>query len=346
MPSFQSVLSDINSIIEDKVDWGVEEKLQLESQILIAKHPVLCLDPDASICEMQSKLNHSRQLLNTHRLRRTARKFSQVTVNRKRKLDQFTHRPGLELFDYITRLRSKPKTSVALGSKIAKKVQDDIKPIPVPNLDVSILNPPSQGVTINEFKAYERPKETSDCLPQLIEEYVLETDMPSKEKGKSRVYHIKLSILQRPSNSEYLGELYLDRDHKKGERNGVACRFSLGTRAHANRYIQQFTEIFTEGGRKSVRIKYGLSQGYRERIALAQAHAQVILFYKLPYPRKLIFGIQAQQSTQQLGQNVQNQSCVMPLVNGTVGSGIALVPQNQNFQNSSVPILVAYLYSM
>lgn len=33
-------------------------------------------------------------------------------------------------------------------------------------------------------------------------------------------------------------------------------RFSLGSRAQANRYIQQFTEIFTEEGRKSVRITH------------------------------------------------------------------------------------------
>lgn len=268
--------------MEDKVDWGVEEKQQLESQILMANNPTLCLNPNPAAGETMKKLNHSLQLLNTHRLRRTARKFSQVTVNRKRKLDQFTHRPGFELHDYITRLRSKPKTAIisssSTSSRIGKKVPEEIKPVSVPNLDPMFLNPPTQGVNIKEFKAIERSKETSDCLPQLIEEYVLETDMPSKDKGK-RVYHIKLSILQRPSNSEYLGELYLDRDHKQGERNGVACRFSLGTRAHANRYIHQFTEIFTEGGRKSVKIKYGLSQVYRERIALAQAQLQVSRFY-------------------------------------------------------------------
>lgn len=102
---------------------------------------------------------------------------------------------------------------------------------------------------------YQRPKETSDCLPQLIEEYVLETDMPSKDKDKPRVYYIKLSILQRPANSEFLGELYLDRDYKKDHKNGVACRFPLGSRANALRYIHQFTDIFTESGRKPVTIR-------------------------------------------------------------------------------------------
>lgn len=265
-------MTDINVIVNEKVDWGLEEKQQLESQMILANNPHLCLDPNNSLSKLTSSINHNRQLLNTHRLRRTARKFSQVTVNRKRKLDQFTYRPGLELYDFVTRLRNKPKTVGPSNAKVTKKLQDEIKPIVVPNLDVPILSPPSQPVVIKEFKAYKRPRETSDCLPQLIEEYVLETDMPSKEKDRPRVYHIKLSILQRPSNSEYLGELYLDRDHKKGERNGVACRFSLGSRAHATRYIQQFTEIFTEGGRKSVR-------NYKEKIAPGQTIPVSFFFF-------------------------------------------------------------------
>lgn len=250
--------------MDEKVDWEIEEKQQLESQIILANNPKLCLDPNNSISKVVSSINHNRQIFNTHRLRRTARKFSQVTVNRKRKLDQFTHRPGLELYDFVGRTKHKQKAGGPSSAKIPKKLHEEIKPVPVPAVDVSTLIPPLPPVSINEFKSYKRPRETSDCLPQLIEEYVLETDMPSKEKDKPRVYHIKLSILQRPSNSEYLGELYLDRDHKKGERNGVACRFSLGSSAHATRYIHQFTEIFTEGGRKSVR-------NYKERVASGQS---------------------------------------------------------------------------
>lgn len=207
-------------------------------------------------------MTHNRQLLNTHRLRKTSKKFSQISVNRKRKLDQFTHRPGLELLDYLSKIRGKQKSNI-FPFKAPKKIHEEIKPIPVPNLDVPNLNPPSHEIVIDRFKAFKPPKESSDFLPQLIDEYVLETDMPSKGNEKPRVYHIKLSIFQRPSNSEYLGELYLDRDHQKGERNGVACRFSLGTKAQANKYINQFTEILTEGGKKSVR-------NYNERVAPAQ----------------------------------------------------------------------------
>lgn len=42
-------------------------------------------------------------------------------------------------------------------------------------------------------------------------------------------------------------------------------RFSLGSRIHVNRYIQQFTEIFTEEGRKSVKITHQV-QGHPPRV--------------------------------------------------------------------------------
>lgn len=95
--------------------------------------------------------------------------------------------------------------------------------------------PPDVGNIVARLaRAYDRPRPMSDCAPQLIEEYVLETERapaPSAAVNSNAapgVFHIKLSILQRPSNQEYLGELYVDRDHVEGERNGSACRFPLG----------------------------------------------------------------------------------------------------------------------
>lgn len=154
-PTLKSLLADINNIVEEKPDWSNEEKDQLESQILMANEPTLCLDPDNSICEQVAEINNRRHMWNTHKFRRMARKFSQVTVNRKRKLDQFTHRPGLELYDFICQSRTKSKTGLShsLPSKHPKKTQEDLKPVSIPNLDSPLLSPPSQGVVIRDRKS-------------------------------------------------------------------------------------------------------------------------------------------------------------------------------------------------
>ena len=77
------------------------------------------------------------------------------------------------------------------------------------------------------------------------------------------------------ANDEYLGELYVERDFNEKDKKGSTCRFVLGTRPHALRYINQFTEIFTEEGRKPVKITHlvpnqkpriTLTPGMRERM--------------------------------------------------------------------------------
>lgn len=112
-------------------------------------------------------------------------------------------------------------------------IEQVFKPIEPPKMDILPLAVPSEpGGPLRLARAYERPRPTPDCQPQLVEEYILETEKTSPHAGAG-FFHIKLSILQRPSDQEFLGELYVDRDHVEGERNGAACRFTLGM-FHAN----------------------------------------------------------------------------------------------------------------
>ncbi|KZC10096.1 PREDICTED: transcription factor SPT20 homolog isoform X1 [Dufourea novaeangliae] len=237
-PTTQSVLSDVSTLTSDG-DWSHEERLMLESHLIAATQGPLCLDPNPIPSLATTRLRQSKSLLTDHQLMRQAKKFSQVTVNRKRKLEQLAQPEGLTIQDLMQKLRAKRGVVTTTAC-------------PPPSLTNPPLLPPNTPIDVLRFaKAYERPRETKDCLPQVIEEYILETG-----GSQGEIDHIKLSILQRPSNSEYLGELYMDKNHREGETNGSACRFTLGTRVLANHYIQQFTEIFTEEGRKNVRIKH------------------------------------------------------------------------------------------
>ena len=120
-------------------------------------------------------------------------------------------------------------------------------------------------------RAIPKRPEVTDMTPHVVEEYILET----AERGANRIYHTKLTIFQRLANDEYLGELYVERDFNEKDKKGSTCRFVLGTRPHALRYINQFTEIFTEEGRKPVKITHyvpnqkpriTLTPGMRERM--------------------------------------------------------------------------------
>ncbi|XP_071644952.1 uncharacterized protein [Temnothorax longispinosus] len=255
-PTTQSVLSDVSTLTSDG-DWSHEERLMLESHLVAATQGPLCLDPNPIPTLASTRIKQSKSLLTDHQLMRQAKKFSQVTVNRKRKLEQLAQPEGQTIHDLMQKSRTKRR---GLATNTA---------CPPPSLKIPELPAPKQTDVLRFAKLYERPQETTDCSPQVIEEYILE---PAESQD-----YIKLSILQRPATSEYLGELYMDKNHRDGERNGSSCRFTLGTRAVANHYYQQFKEIFTEEGRKHVKIKH-IIPGQTPRIActpaMLRAHQQ------------------------------------------------------------------------
>ncbi|XP_011051494.1 PREDICTED: transcription factor SPT20 homolog [Acromyrmex echinatior] len=260
-PTTQSVLSDISTLTSDG-DWSHEERLMLESHLMAATQGPLCLDPNPVPTLASTRIKQSKSLLTDHQLMRQAKKFSQVTVNRKRKLEQFAQPEGQTIHDLILKFRKSENTK--------RRVLATNTACPPPSLTNPPLLPPSTAIEALRFaKVYERPRESKDCSPQVVEEYILE---PAESQD-----YIKLSILQRPATSEYLGELYMDKNHQDGERNGSSCRFPLGTRAVVNHYYQQFKEIFTEEGRKNVRIKH-IVPGQAPRIActpgMQRAHQQ------------------------------------------------------------------------
>ncbi|XP_070071251.1 uncharacterized protein Spt20 isoform X2 [Drosophila takahashii] len=305
--------------------WPAEDKLALESQLVLATAEPLCLEPDPSIGRQAINAQHQRQLFNSHELRRQMKKFTQTAINRKRKLDQFTHHHGLELCDYLARLRQRPRTGSSSSSgtatataptnnplvgamlssftsKVPRRPHEVIRPIRPPTLEYPAnLKVPEHVISVEKYaKAFEPLNEFSEACkdgcqpncrhnfqPQLIEEYVLETEREASE-GRRALYHIKLSIFQRPSDAEYLGELYVDRDYREGERNGESCRFALGTRVHANRYIQQFREIFTEEGRKAVKITH-----------LIPGHVPIVTHTGLTNEQRILLQQQQQQQQQQ-----------------------------------------------
>jgi hypothetical protein len=109
----------------------------------------------------------------------------------------------------------------------ASKVGSDIIPVP------PVITQPTPVM------AYARQlpsrMDSTDVTPKQVEEYILET----VDRSSNKVYHTRLTILQRPSDDEYIGELYVERDYKEADKKGSSCRFTLGTRANAVKYIHQ-----------------------------------------------------------------------------------------------------------
>lgn len=83
-PTNQTLLADVN-LITSEGEWTNQEKLALESQLILATAEPLCLEPNPAVGIISVNQQHRRYLLNTPTIRRQAKKFSQVAINRKRK---------------------------------------------------------------------------------------------------------------------------------------------------------------------------------------------------------------------------------------------------------------------
>ncbi|GAB1864951.1 Protein FAM48A [Camponotus japonicus] len=314
-PTTQSVLSDVSTLTNDG-DWSHEERLMLESHLVAATQGPLCLDPNPIPTLASTRIKQSKSLLTDHQLMRQAKKFSQVTVNRKRKLEQLAQPEGQTIQDLMQKFRAKRR---GLATNTA---------CPPPFLTSPPLLPPSSAIEVLRYaKAYERPQDTIDCTPQVIEEYILE---PAETKD-----YIKLSILQRPATSEYLGELYMDKNHEgdEGKKNGSSCRFTLGTRAVANHYYQQFKEIFTEEGRKNVRIRHIITGQTRIAPSGMQRAHQQLQHAKLT--ARQLQQIQSQQiAQQQIRTQILSRAQGQLNLTGQVASMKAMTEATSSVQNN------------
>ena len=114
---------------------------------------------------------------------------------------------------------------------------DDLFPCKEIDKDFKDVNQLAQPITLRNEDI------EVDYTPKLIEQYILEPEYNTTEiidpdvqiiepdqqikeleqKHPSK-YRIKLEILQRPANSEYIGTLYVDSKYKEGENNGSSCR--------------------------------------------------------------------------------------------------------------------------
>uniref|UniRef100_A0A0L8H7H7 Spt20-like SEP domain-containing protein n=1 Tax=Octopus bimaculoides TaxID=37653 RepID=A0A0L8H7H7_OCTBM len=225
-PTMQSLLCDINSMINDGHRWTQEDIFQLESQLLLATQEPLCLDPNPSVFFATNHQQYESKIFNNPNLKRSVQKHSQVALNRKRKFAQAPAPKELRLLDFINKKRSKKGNT-----------NPTMKPIPDPRNYRTLQLSPPQSLDVEKYvQGVEKnsEKKCTDNNLTFVEEHVLEADNAGTQSVIARI-----TFLQRPSDEFYFGE------HVEGSGPGEKkCRFSLGTREDVDKYFKQFKKIF------------------------------------------------------------------------------------------------------
>ena len=186
-PTTQSLICDSNLIAERLGRAGpttCEERAALEGQLALVTQPPLCLDPDPVVSVLARKCSVNQQKFATATVRRTLKKFSQVGVNRKRKLDECKTPCDLNIYDFIVNVNKNYKkvSPQEVLQKHQQFVRSKFKPDVAMNGVVATGVLPLPGEVENYARPLPKRGDTNDMTPQIVEEYILET----AERGTTR----------------------------------------------------------------------------------------------------------------------------------------------------------------
>ncbi|TEA22653.1 hypothetical protein DBR06_SOUSAS14710048 [Sousa chinensis] len=117
-PTMQTLAWDVEAIASDNQNWTQEDKLLLESQLILATAEPLCLDPSVSVACTANRLLYNKQKMNTLPMKRNFKRYSMASLNRQQELSR-PPSPELRALTSCKRIRES-KTGGNYGLKTFK----------------------------------------------------------------------------------------------------------------------------------------------------------------------------------------------------------------------------------
>ncbi|KAF6034300.1 hypothetical protein EB796_007396 [Bugula neritina] len=254
-PSHRTILADINALTNDQFRWSQDDRFILESKLLLATNEPLCLDPTPAVGIIRNRLAYKKRIAQSPLLTRSLRPFTAKGIQKRRLLAKLPFHKELPILAFLKSRGNKSRYAHPRDSHIRTpwthgKIRLPLIPLHLSTLsDVRRLAKELEKPHVYHHLATGSKHLATDCTPVVVEEYTMETERPMGKLHRSR-----LIILKKPSEDKYIGELHIDRS----EYSSNKCVFELGTAPLKDKYISQFIEIFTEEGRRQVKIVHSL----------------------------------------------------------------------------------------
>ncbi|MGH0179512.1 UNVERIFIED_CONTAM: hypothetical protein FKN15_018366 [Acipenser sinensis] len=115
----QTLICDVHAITSDNHKWTQDDKLLLESHLLLATAEPLCLDPSISVTCTANRLLYNKQKMNTRSMKRCFKRYSRPSLNRQQEMAHLPTPPQLKLFDYLQK-RKERKPAPPIDLKISR----------------------------------------------------------------------------------------------------------------------------------------------------------------------------------------------------------------------------------
>uniref|UniRef100_A0A672YMD0 Spt20-like SEP domain-containing protein n=1 Tax=Sphaeramia orbicularis TaxID=375764 RepID=A0A672YMD0_9TELE len=220
-PTMQTLICDVHAMTSDHHKWTQDDKLQLESQLILATAEPLCLDPSISVTCTANRLLYNKQKMNTRSMKRCFKRHSRAALNRQQELSHLPMPPQLRLYDYLQR-RKERKPAPVIDLKISKVgncvdmwKQNNCQLTVPKEIDVSLLRFP-------EYILWHKN--------EVVDDYTFECEVGGQAQ------RTKVSIFQSMGDPLVYGKIYCAKE-PKAEEDSADLKFLIGSKIDADRYV-------------------------------------------------------------------------------------------------------------
>ncbi|NXP26325.1 SP20H factor, partial [Scytalopus superciliaris] len=235
-PTMQTLICDVHSITSDNHKWTQEDKLLLESQLILATAEPLCLDPSIAVTCTTNRLLYNKQKMNTRPMKRCFKRYSRSSLNRQQEVAHYSTPPQLRLLDYLQK-RKERKAAQQYDLKISKagNCVDMWKQNPC------YLTAPSE-VDVEKYAKVEKSIKPDDSQPTVWPAHEIKDDYVFECEVGNQLQKTKLTIFQSLGNPLYYGKIQTLKGDEESDNLLTPSQFLIGSKTDAE---SQASSIFS-----------------------------------------------------------------------------------------------------
>ncbi|XP_041322840.1 transcription factor SPT20 homolog isoform X2 [Pyrgilauda ruficollis] len=252
-PTMQTLICDVHSITSDNHKWTQEDKLLLESQLILATAEPLCLDPSIAVTCTTNRLLYNKQKMNTRPMKRCFKRYSRSSLNRQQEVAHYSTPPQLRLLDYLQK-RKERKTAQQYDLKISKagNCVDMWKQNPC------YLTAPSE-VDVEKYAKVEKSIKSDDSQPTVWPAHEMKDDYVFECEVGNQVQKTKLTIFQSLGNPLYYGKIQTLKGDEENDNLLTPSQFLIGSKTDAERVVNQYQELVQNEAKCTVKMFHNSS---------------------------------------------------------------------------------------
>ncbi|XP_072576166.1 transcription factor SPT20 homolog isoform X34 [Vulpes vulpes] len=261
-PTMQTLICDVHSITSDNHKWTQEDKLLLESQLILATAEPLCLDPSIAVTCTANRLLYNKQKMNTRPMKRCFKRYSRSSLNRQQDLSHCPPPPQLKLLDFLQK-RKERKAGQHYDLKISKagNCVDMWKRSPC-NLAI-----PSE-VDVEKYAKVEKSIKSDDSQPTVWPAHDVKDDYVFECEAGSQYQKTKLTILQSLGDPLYYGKIQPCKEDEENDSQMSPSHsstddhsnwFVIGSKTDAERVVNQYQELVQNEAKCPVKMSHSSS---------------------------------------------------------------------------------------